>query len=264
MDTHIDGPRGRRTKGAIVSQIICGAKFGDSALVAQEVFRTRGAASGLGFIQTTDAIASLGAGGAGSDKSSPTTRKFPLFLRVCGHLLTAFDGTAPLLALTETNLDGSGVVTIADLADFTGVAARPASVTDGASTTSSPTITSATANFTDEDVGDPISGTGIPANSYIGIVNSSTSIGLSSSPTANVPVNFNTTGTTGITLTFGGRLVLFGPFFKVLTVDKIYKLTYTPATGSPTVGEAYFVIEITGPGLSLLSLQALTGPTVQP
>lgn len=263
MDTHINGPRGKASKGAVVSQIICGAKFGDSALVSQEVFRTKGAASGLGFIQTEDVIASLGTGGAGSDKTAPTTRKFPLFLNIWGHQLTAFDGTSPTLALVETNLDGTSPVTIVDLADFLVSSAAPASVTDGVTNSGSATVTSATANFTNDDIGDPISGTGIPAASYIGIVNSSTSVGLSSSATANVPVNA-TASASSLTFTFSNRIVKFGPFFKVLTTDKVYKLTYTPATGSPTVGEAYFIIETTGPGISLLSTPPLTGPTVQP
>ena len=78
------------------------------------------------------------------------------------------------------------------------------SVTDGVTTSGSPTVTSATAGFVPGDVGRPISGTGIPASSYIGVVNSATSIGLSSSPTSNVPVNATATAT-GITFTFANR-----------------------------------------------------------
>lgn len=74
-------------------------------------------------------------------------------------------------------------------------------VTDGV-TNSTATVTSATANFVSGDVGRPISGTNIPASTYIGIVNSTTSIGLSSSATSNVPVNATGSGT-GITLTIG-------------------------------------------------------------
>lgn len=78
------------------------------------------------------------------------------------------------------------------------------SVTDGVTTSGSPTVTSATAGFVPSDVGKPISGTGIPASSYIGVVNSATSIGLSSSATSNVPVNATASAT--VTVTFGNRL----------------------------------------------------------
>ena len=79
-----------------------------------------------------------------------------------------------------------------------------ASVADGATTSGSPTVTSASAAFAAGDVGSPISGAGIPASSYIGVRNSATSIGLSSSPVANTPVNATATAT-GVTLTMGRR-----------------------------------------------------------
>ena len=41
---------------------------------------------------------------------------------------------------------------------------------------------------------------------------------------------------------------------KVLEVDKIYKLLYTPATGSPTAGKGHYFIEFAGPGQPNLSL----------
>lgn len=75
-------------------------------------------------------------------------------------------------------------------------------VADGATTNSSPTVTSVTGAFGAGDVGGPISGTGIPANSFIGVVNSATSIGLSSSPYINTPVNATATAT-GLTLVIG-------------------------------------------------------------
>ena len=61
-------------------------------------------------------------------------------------------------------------------------------VTD-AVTNGTPTVTSATAAFVAGDVGRPISGGDIPSFSFVGIVNSGTSIGISSSPTSNVAVN---------------------------------------------------------------------------
>lgn len=75
-------------------------------------------------------------------------------------------------------------------------------VADGATTSSSPTVTSVTAAFNQDDVGKPISGAGIPASSYVGIVNSATSVGLSSVQGTNTPVNATATAT-GVTLTMG-------------------------------------------------------------
>lgn len=76
-------------------------------------------------------------------------------------------------------------------------------VTDGVTTNASPSVSSATAAFTTAlDLHRPISGANIPASSYIGVVTSGTAIGLSSSATANVPVNA-TAGATGVTLTLG-------------------------------------------------------------
>ncbi len=85
-----------------------------------------------------------------------------------------------------------------------GTWAAPAAITDGVTTNSSPTVTSATAAFSAADLHHGISGTGIPANSFIGIINSPTSIGLSSSATANTPANATADGTT-IALTVVGR-----------------------------------------------------------
>lgn len=72
-----------------------------------------------------------------------------------------------------------------------------------ASYNNSPTITDSGGNFTENDLGRPVSGTGIPANSYVGVINSNVSIGISSSPFSNVPVN-----TTGGSLI--GQTVIYG------------------------------------------------------
>lgn len=58
-----------------------------------------------------------------------------------------------------------------------------------ATTNGTETVTSAIANFTANDVGHLIAGTFIPTPCYVGIVNSPTSIGLSTSPSGNIPVN---------------------------------------------------------------------------
>ncbi len=77
-------------------------------------------------------------------------------------------------------------------------------ITDAATTSASPNVTSATAGFTSDDLHKAISGAGIPASSYIGIINSATSIGLSSSSTLNTPVNATVTAT-GVSITIAGR-----------------------------------------------------------
>jgi hypothetical protein len=72
---------------------------------------------------------------------------------------------------------------------------------DAVTTNASPTVTSATAGFIASDVGKAISGTNIPPNTFIGVVNSATSIGLSSSATVNTPVNATGSGTVTATIT---------------------------------------------------------------
>jgi hypothetical protein len=57
-------------------------------------------------------------------------------------------------------------------------------VTDGATTTGSATLTSATAAFTADDIGAGVSGTGIPTNTTIIAVNSATSVTMSANATA--------------------------------------------------------------------------------
>jgi hypothetical protein len=60
----------------------------------------------------------------------------------------------------------------------------PRTVTDGVTTSTSATVTSATANFTTNDIGRTISGAGIPANSTIITINSGTSVVISANATA--------------------------------------------------------------------------------
>lgn len=84
-------------------------------------------------------------------------------------------------------------------------------VTDAVTTSSSPTVTTVTGAIGPDDLGKPVSdgGVKIPANSYIGVINSPTSFNLSSVPLGNpafpTPVNASSAGT-GITLTFGVAL----------------------------------------------------------
>lgn len=64
------------------------------------------------------------------------------------------------------------------------VAATARVVADGVTVSGSPVVTSATANFQSTDVGGSISGTGIPANSTIILLNSSGSVTISANATA--------------------------------------------------------------------------------
>ncbi len=61
-------------------------------------------------------------------------------------------------------------------------------VADGV-TNGTATVTSATLALVATDLGKAVTGTDIPANSYIGIINSATSFGLSSVANANTPVS---------------------------------------------------------------------------
>jgi hypothetical protein len=75
--------------------------------------------------------------------------------------------------------------------------------TNTSAVSSSPTIPSTNGAFTQMDAGRVITGTGIPANSWIGVVNSPTSIGISSSAVSNVPVN--ATIPSGMTITISEK-----------------------------------------------------------
>lgn len=99
-------------------------------------------------------------------------------------------------------------------------------VADGVTTNASPTVTSATVVFDESDLFTPISGTGIPANTFIGIINSATSVGLSSSNTTNTPVNATASGTS-ITFTIGMALTA---------------TSYTSGTSAMTWASSYVTI----------------------
>src|SRR5690349_20517830 len=86
--------------------------------------------------------------------------------------------------------DACGDVTIFDPCSTNGDIVS--TVTDGATTSGSPTVTSNTAKFNSSDVGYTLNGSGIPANSTITAVNSPTSVTISANATATA---------TGVTLT---------------------------------------------------------------
>lgn len=70
-------------------------------------------------------------------------------------------------------------------------------VNDSHTTSGSPTVTSATAGFTAAMLHKQVKGTNIPVGTYVGVVNSSSSIGLSSSNSSNVAVNASGTTVVG-------------------------------------------------------------------
>lgn len=86
----------------------------------------------------------------------------------------------------------------------------PTSVTDGATTNTSTTVTSATAKFGDNDLGSAISGTGIPTGSTIVAVGSATSVTISAAATATA---------TGLTLTLGRNMLPWPETGRSLTVN---------------------------------------------
>lgn len=111
-------------------------------------------------------------------------------------------------------------------------------VADGVTTNASPTVTSATAAFNAGDVGKRItSGTAaIPANSYVGIVNSATSIGLSSSNSTNTPVNATAT-TSSNTLTMG--IALAAPSYTAGITPFSYSSGYVKLAGTSVCARAF-------------------------
>lgn len=99
-------------------------------------------------------------------------------------------------------------------------------VTDGVTTNASTTVTSATAAFSRDDVGKPISGTGIPAATTIASVESTTSATLSAAATATA---------TGLTFTFGLALT------SVSYPSNLMPMAFTGAT--VTIGGTAYLTE---------------------
>jgi len=100
----------------------------------------------------------------------------------------------------------------------TGLTVSVRTATDGVVVSGTQVLTSASAIFTALDVGKPISGTGIPANTTIYTVESAT----------NVTTSAPSTGSgTGVTLTIGGGLMYLGPK---------HTITYTGTSGLTLTG----------------------------
>ena len=208
MDSHIQGPRGGGALGAMVSTIIASAVFGDHD-GTRKICQTNGASA-----------------------------ENPLFVRISGQIVTAFDGTVAVFSLQQTDLDGTNASTLAAIADFTAgkfalaffltedkifnlIYAADSGSADAtfadAVFNSTTTVTSATAAFVAADVGKEITGAGIPAGTTIASRSSATTIILSQATT--------TTGT--------GK--------SITIVDR------EPADPG-TAGEGHYGIEIAGSG----------------
>ena|SRR5246127_2346 len=101
----------------------------------------------------------------------------------------------------------------------------PRTVTDGVTTNLSTTVTSATAAFTSSDVGQKITGTGIPTNTTIASVTNSTTAVLSAAATAS---------NTGVTLNI---VTPIRRWFGALTANKTVNAgdTVTFATSSISI-----------------------------
>jgi hypothetical protein len=188
MDSHIQGPRGVGAIGATLSHIIASAVFGDG--------------DGTKKICQTD--------GASAEN--------PLFVRISGQIVTAFDGTVAVFTLQQTDTDGANPTTLAQISSFSAgkfdlyffltadkifnlIYAADSGEADGTFAdgvfNSTTTVTSATAAFTTaRDAGKSITGVGIPDGTTIASVTNGTTIVLSQATT--------TTGT-GKTFTIADR-----------------------------------------------------------
>lgn len=120
--------------------------------------------------------------------------------------------------------------------------APPRTVTDGATTASSPTVTSATANFTNADVGSSVTGGSIPAGATILTVNSATSVTMSANSTSTA---------SAVTLTITDIYNL-----AAMTVQWAY-------SDAEATAQAQAVATLYGSGLSLIEQQTVVGPASQ-
>jgi hypothetical protein len=168
-----------------------------------------------------------------------------------GGAITGYDITAGRdTATAATTLTDTGAWQSRQVAD--------------AVTNATPTVTSATAAFVASDLGRPVSGTNIPAGSFVGVVNSGTSIGISSSAALNVTVNATGSGSGGTLQlgagwpanTFVGYIVNTGSSngatddYCTITANTATQLTCAggwklfsnnSATGTPPAAESYWI-----------------------
>lgn len=135
-----------------------------------------------------------------STPDTPQTYTFEQGSSVRAHSAPSLTISDFGLNFTRDKAEMSGKAIAQALSDGVTMTA-PRTVTD-ATTNATATVTSPTIAALAIDVGQPVSGTQIPANTFVGVRNSATSIGLSSSATANVPVSAtgSTAGTATLTI----------------------------------------------------------------
>jgi flagellar hook protein FlgE len=152
-------------------------------------------------------------------------------VRLGGNLpADAAGGTVISTSITVYDANGQAVpITFT----FTKSAARQ--VTDGATTLADQTLTSATANFTSDDVGKTITGAGIPPGTTIASVTNGTTIELSAPATATASgvtidiAALPNTWAVGATAPDGANVPQTIPGFP-------QSLTFNPTTGAPLAG----------------------------
>jgi hypothetical protein len=129
---------------------------------------------------------------------------------ILGDVTAANFGPAAKTELSSA-FDSDDVVDLRTAANknYTG----PLTVTDGVTTNTSTTVTSATARFTPSDIGTTISGTNIPASTTIASYTSATSVTLSAAATGSG---------SGITFTLGRVLVPWPQSGRSLIVNPDY------------------------------------------
>jgi hypothetical protein len=195
---------------------------------------------------------------------SPTNLKSGWWIHGSGagkttvQIVGSLSGLVHNAAFTSASNGVTDNVTISDLtidcnwpnigasADTAGTASRspaPNPVSDGV-TNGTATVTSATLALTAADLHQVIvsSGTGatdIPVNTFIGIINSSTSLGLSSSPTSNIPIN--ATGShSGVTLTIKEKNTKVGAIAIYGTNNTVERYRVTNGYGSNANSQEQF------------------------
>ncbi len=145
-----------------------------------------GTGTPTGNVQFTDNGSSLGSSTLSSGTATFPTSSLSLGSHTINAIylgsgrITSADGTT---SSNSTVTSASGNFTADDVgATISGSRAR--NVADGATTSSSTTVTSATANFTSADVGANITGSGIPAGATITAFGTTSSVTISAAATS--------------------------------------------------------------------------------
>jgi hypothetical protein len=135
-----------------------------------------------------------------------------------------------------------GGITYLPAPKLSNVAATPRTVADGATTNTSPTVTSATAAFDARDVGASISGAGIPAGAYIVAVTNATTVTISANASATA---------TGVTLTITRKGAIG-------TISMAQDAAALNGTAAQIVAGTKPVIHVTCPAPQTAYVQAIT------